>query len=101
MVGLTAYRYVSNFEHSATHIIKTAKICVSLAGTCGASSHTVMQVCGQRLGMDPDKIILLSTPFPTIPMLGTNCCCTVLFCSMLEINDDVLYCVALRCVALY
>ena len=26
------------------------------------------------LGVDHDKIILLSTLFPTIPMLATNCC---------------------------
>ena len=30
------------------------------------------------LGVDHDKIILPSTPFPTIPMLGTNCCCNVI-----------------------
>ena len=30
------------------------------------------------LGMDHDKNILLSTPFPTIPMLGTNCWCNVI-----------------------
>ena len=28
--------------------------------------------------MDHDKNILLSTPFPTIPMLGTNCWCNVI-----------------------
>ena len=28
--------------------------------------------------MAHDKIILLSTPFPTIPMLGNNCCCDVI-----------------------
>ncbi len=30
------------------------------------------------LGVDHDKIILLSTPFPTIPMLGKHCCCGVI-----------------------
>ena len=30
------------------------------------------------LVVDHDKIILLSTPFPTIPMLGKNCCCDVI-----------------------
>ena len=30
------------------------------------------------LGVDHDKIILLSTPVPTIPMLGKNCCCDVI-----------------------
>ena len=47
------------------------------------------------LGVDHDKIILLSTPFPTIPMLGKNCCynvivffvgnkrcCIVLYCNV-------------------
>ena len=47
------------------------------------------------LGVDHDKIILLSTLFPTIPMLGKNCC--VMYsnslCSMLEIIDVVLYCI--------
>ena len=43
------------------------------------------------LRVDHDKILLLSTPFPTIPMLGKNCCYNVL-CSMLEVNDVVLYC---------
>ena len=30
------------------------------------------------LEVDHDKIILLSTLFPTIPMLGTNCCFNVI-----------------------
>ena len=30
------------------------------------------------LGVDQDKIILLSTPFPTILMLGQSCCCDVI-----------------------
>ena len=30
------------------------------------------------LGVDHDQIILLSTPFPTIPMLGKNCCYNVI-----------------------
>ena len=30
------------------------------------------------LGVDHDKIILLSTLFPTIPMLGKNCCYNVI-----------------------
>ena len=47
------------------------------------------------LGVDHDKNILLSTPFPTIPMLGRNCwcnvivfyvgnkrCCIVLYCNV-------------------
>ena len=49
------------------------------------------------LGVDHDKNILLSTPFPTIPMLGINCwcnvivfyvgnkrCCIVLYCIVLS-----------------
>ena len=59
------------------------------------------------LGVDHDKNILLSTPFPTIPMLGRNCwcnvivfyvgnkrCCIVLYCI-------VLYCIVLYCIVLY
>ena len=59
------------------------------------------------LAVDHDKNILLSTPFPTIPMLGTNCwcnvivfyvgnkrCCIVLYCI-------VLYCIVLYCIVLY
>ena len=30
------------------------------------------------LGVHHDKIILLSTPFPTIQMLGKYCCCDVI-----------------------
>ena len=51
------------------------------------------------LGVDHDKIILLSTPFPTIPMLGADVG-VMLLCSMLEINDVVLCCVVLCCVVL-
>ena len=32
----------------------------------------------KTLGVDHDKIILLSTPSPTIPMLGKNCCYNVI-----------------------
>ena len=59
------------------------------------------------LGVDHCEIILLSTPFPTIPMLGTNCwcnvivfyvgnkrCCVVLYCIVLHFT-------ALHCSALY
>ena len=48
-------------------------------------------------GVDHDKIILLSTPFPTIPILGKNCCCGVI----------VFYvgykrcCIVLNCIVLY
>ena len=66
------------------------------------------------LGVDHDKIILLSTPFPTNPMLGKNgwCdvqvivfyvgnkrCCIVLYCIVLYCT--VLYCTALHCTALH
>ena len=64
------------------------------------------------LGVDHDKIILLSTPFPTIPMLGKNCCynvivffvvtkrcCIVLYCIVLYCI--VLYCIVLYCIVLY
>ena len=64
------------------------------------------------LGVDHDKNILLSTPFPTIPMLGTNCwcnvivfyvgnkrCCIVLYCIVLYCI--VLYCIVLYCIVLY
>ena len=53
------------------------------------------------LGVDHDKIILLSTPFPTIPMLGKHCscdvimfyvgnkrCCIVLYCIGLLLHDN-------------
>ena len=53
------------------------------------------------LGVDHDKIILLSIPVPLIPILGTNCCCDVIFCSMLEINYVELYCIVLHCIALH
>ena len=44
------------------------------------------------LGLDHDKIILLSIPFPTIPVFVV----VMLFCSMLGINDVVLYCIELK-----
>ena len=43
------------------------------------------------LGVDHDKIILLSTPFPTIPILGKNCCYNVI------VFFVVLYCIVLYC----
>ena len=30
------------------------------------------------LGVDHDEILLLSTPFLTIPMFGKHCCCDVI-----------------------
>ena len=45
------------------------------------------------LEVDHDKIILLFTPFPTIPMLATIVV-VMLICSMLELSDHVvLYCI--------
>ena len=52
------------------------------------------------LGVDHDNILLLPTPFPTILMLG-NCIVVIIqLCSMLEINDVVLYCIVLYCIVL-
>ena len=54
------------------------------------------------LVVDHDKIILLSTPFPTIPMLATNCCCNViLFYVGNKRRCIVLYCIVLYCIVLY
>ena len=49
------------------------------------------------LGVDHDKIILLSTPFPTIPMLGNNCCCDVIVFYV----GNKLCCIVLYCIVLY
>ena len=49
------------------------------------------------LGVDHDKIILLSTPFPTIPMLGTNCWCNVI----LFYVGNKRCCIVLYCIVLY
>ena len=50
------------------------------------------------LGVDHDKILLLSTPFPTIPMLGKNCCYNVI---VFYVGNKrcciVLYCIVLYC----
>ena len=55
------------------------------------------------LGVDHDTNILLSTPFPTIPMLGINCWCNVVF--MFYVGNKrcciVLYCIVLYCIVLY
>ena len=54
------------------------------------------------LGVDHDKIILLSTLFTTIPMLGKNCCCDVI---VFYVGNKrcciVLYCIVLHCIVLY
>ena len=54
------------------------------------------------MGVDHDKIILLSTSFPTIPMLGKNGCCDVI---VYYVGNKrcciVLYCIALHCIALH
>ena len=53
------------------------------------------------LGVDHDKTILLSTPFPPIPMLGKNCCCDVI---VFYVGNKrcciVLYCIVLYCIVL-
>ena len=51
------------------------------------------------LGVDHDKIILLSTPFPTIPMLGKNCCYNVIVFFVVGNKrfGIVLYCIVLYC----
>ena len=50
------------------------------------------------LEVDQDKIILLSTPFPTIPMLATNCCCNVILLYVGNKRRIVLYCFVLYCI---
>ena len=53
------------------------------------------------LGVDHDKIILLPTPFPTIPMLVKNCCYTVI---VFYVGNKrcciVLYRIALYCIVI-
>ena len=51
------------------------------------------------LGVDHDKIILLSTPFQP-SQCWVNFFVAMLFCLMLEINDVVLYRIVLHCFAL-
>ena len=46
------------------------------------------------LELDHDKIILLSTPFPTIPMLATNCCCNV---NLFYVGNKRSCCIVLYC----
>ena len=52
------------------------------------------------LGVDHDKNILLSTPFPTIPMLGRNCWCNVIVFYVGNKRCIVLYCV-FRCISVF
>ena len=47
------------------------------------------------LGVDHDKIILLSTPFPTIPMLGKNCSYNVIV--FYVVNKTMLYVITSDC----
>ena len=47
------------------------------------------------LEVDHDKIILLSTPFPTIPMLATNCCCNV---NLFYVGNKRSCCIVLYCI---
>ena len=47
------------------------------------------------LGVDHDKISLLSTPFPTIQLFGKNCRCDAIVLYV------VLYCIVLYCIVLY
>ena len=49
------------------------------------------------LGVDHDRIILPSTSFPTIAMLGTNCFCNVTWFYV----GNKRYCIVLCCVVLY
>ena len=42
-----------------------------------------------------DKIILLSTPFPTIPMLATHCCCNV---NLFYVGNKRSCCIVLYCI---
>ena len=50
------------------------------------------------LELDHDKIILLSTPFPTITMLATNCCCNV---NLFYVGNIRSCCIVLYCIVLY
>ena len=52
------------------------------------------------LGVDHDKTILLSTPFQP-SQCWEQIVGVMLLCSMLEINDVVLYCIVLYCIVLY
>ena len=47
------------------------------------------------LGVNQDNILLLSTPFPSTPVFGTNCCASAIMLCFLEINDVVLYCISI------
>ena len=47
------------------------------------------------LEVDHDKIILLSTAFPTIPMLATNCCCSV---NLFYVGNKRSCCIAWYCI---
>ena len=49
------------------------------------------------LGVDQDKIILLSTSFPTILMLGKSCCCGVIVFYV----GNKRCCIVLHCIVLY
>ena len=52
------------------------------------------------LWVDHNKIILLYTPFPSIPIFFGQLVVVMLFCSMLEIKDVALHCIVLYCIVL-
>ena len=51
-----------------------------------------------NVGVDHDKIILLSTSFQIIPIFGTTCCCNVIFVIINVGNQR--YCIVLFCIVL-
>ena len=59
------------------------------------------------LVVDHGKIIFLSTPLPTIPMLGKNCCYNVIMFYVgnkrccIVLHGMVWYCIVLHCTVLY
>ena len=67
------------------HLLKYDYIVIMLSASrhvvlfCILLCFTLTMVINQCLGVDHDEILLLFSPFPIIPIVGTNCYYTVIF----------------------
>ena len=58
---------------------------------CILLCFTLTMVINQCLGVDHDGILLLFSPFPIIPIVGTNCYYTVIFSILFCVGGNIRY----------